>query len=177
MDLLNYFIVNETMTKDGLISLFGYENMKKLFKCMLIELLNFLFKLVESDGDEIYNGYVGYFINNFIIEEVKKEHEINTISLDEINTVRNILSSLRNKNRKDHHENLDDDSKKAKEAYRAIGLGVEFNEMHDFKDTINIGDIISDYLEESGNEQLDLGERVGISDFVPGEDDNDELDY
>ena len=109
------------------------------------------------------------------------QNSIESIDTDEINKIKNILSSRRNENRKSHHEALDKDSKLAKKAYRAIGMGVEFNEMHDFKTTINIDNSVFGDKDEytvdfdEGDEAMDG--KFGISGFVGGEDYNDELDY
>ena len=92
-----------------------------------------------------------------------------------------ILSTQRNENRKKHHEELDRDSKMAKKAFRAIGLGVEFNEMHDFKTTISIDEDIYDskteYIDDTVTDGMMMGDdRLGIVDMVPGEDENGEFD-
>ena len=163
--------------------MFGYQNVKQFMKVIVMELFLSLFDL-EDEGDENtieYNKHVAYFIMNLVLNHNTEENKVDIIDDDKIAEVKNILSSLRNKNRKRHHEDLDADSKMAKKAFRAIGLGVEFNELHDFKTTINVDENMFDskteYVDSLPDDGAVLGDdKVGIIGFVGGEDYNDELE-
>ena len=188
-DIIEYLLMEEYSINCNELEkrfLFGYQNQKQFLKVILMELLISMYQTetedsVTSEYIDEYNSKVTYFITNLVFQHQDMQNSIESIDTDEINKIKNILSSRRNENRKSHHEALDKDSKLAKKAYRAIGMGVEFNEMHDFKTTINIDNSVFGDKDEytvdfdEGDEAMDG--KFGISGFVGGEDYNDELDY
>ena len=105
------------------------EYINKLVLFIIQSILVNLYKDTEGYNEK-YNEFItNNVILGIIVNEIKTLYKLNNQGYQDVKKIVEQFSSEREEKRKRNYQSLKDDSQKTREAYRAVGLGKEFNKM------------------------------------------------